>query len=284
MNRNTILKTASNPIFITLLLLTINFIISAFGSMNNDEGMWNYIGRIWSHNGIPPYSGSVENKTPGIFELFAISNLLFGISTFFVRGLGIIAVLVSAFIVYKISEKLHSKLAGVFSMYLFGLTSTWGMASGIFISHTEVFMVMFSTLSFYFVLKDRDSEHWKYHLLIAGIFMGFAIAFKQIAITTTIALFLYYLYTSSIQSGQKKLPGIILICSGILISTLLSIIPLLMSGVTFREYLNGAWLILLNSNSSSSLSAHLKGFLEVFVFSRVVFFFLSIFPFTFLAT
>jgi hypothetical protein len=246
--------------------------------MNNDEGIFSYVGRVWSQNGILPYKGSVENKTPGIFELYAVSNFLFGITVFFVRILGIIAVLISSFLIYLIGKKIHSRLAGVFSMSLFGLISTWGLLNGIFISHTEVFMVMFSTMSFYFVIKGKDSINWKYLILMAGISMGFAIAFKQIAVTSTLALLLFFIYTYRDKTKQNKITGIILFGTGIFISTLLSIIPLLLSGVSVKEYLEGAWLILLNSGSSSSLAIHISRFLDMLVFSR----FALIYPFLFL--
>lgn len=278
MRKNIIFKIVTNPAFILLLLLVINIIIVPFIPMNNDEGMWSYIGRVWSQNGIPPYRGTIENKTPGIFELHAISNILFGVNVFFVRGLGILAVLISSFTIYLIGKKIKNHLSGVFSMYLFALTSTWGLVNGVFISHTEVFMVMFSTLSIYLVIKGIDSLKWRYWLLVAGISMGFAIAFKQIAIATTLALILFYLYTSSNRTNQNKFIGIILLGTGILVSTMLSILPLLLSGVTVKEYVEGAWLILFNSGSSSSAITHLAGFLNIFVYSRFILFY----PFLFL--
>ena len=158
-------------------------------------------------------------------------------------------------------------------MYLFGLISTWGLLNGIFISHTEVFMVMFSILSFYILIKGKDSLKWKYLLLLAGISMGFSIAFKQIAVTTTWALLLFFIYTYRDKTIQNKITGIILVGAGMFISTLLSIIPLLLSGVSVKEYLEGAWLILLNSGSSSSLAVHISRFLDVLIFSRLALFY-----------
>ncbi len=101
--------------------------------MGSDEGIWSYIGRIWSKNSIPPYVGAIENKTPGIFELYAISNILFGINIFFVRGLGILSIVLSSIVVFFIGRKLHSPLAGIFGMYVFGLTMTWDLLDGDYI-------------------------------------------------------------------------------------------------------------------------------------------------------
>lgn len=273
MKKNRIYQILTNPVFITLLLLLINFIIAALVPMNQDEGIWSYMGRVWNQNGIPPYTGNVENKTPAIFELFALSNVLFGMNLFFVRGLGILAILISSITIYLIGTKIHSRLSGVFSMYLYGLTSTWGLLNGIFVSHTEVFMVMFSTISFYLVIEGKDDINWKYRIFLAGISMGFAIAFKQIAITTTIALILYYIYTNSVDRIQNKFTGITLFITGIFISTFFSILPLLFSNVPIKEYFNSAWLILLNPGSHNSLTKHLISFLDVLVFSRFAFYF-----------
>lgn len=273
MKKNRIYQILTNPVFITLFLFLVNFVIAALVPMNQDEGIWSYIGRVWIQNGIPPYTGTVENKTPGIFELFAFSNALFGMNLFFVRGIGILSVLISSITVYLIGTKIHSQLTGVFSMYLFGLTSTWGLLNGVFVSHTEVFMVMFSTISFYLVIKGKNDFSHKYRILLAGISMGLAIAFKQIAITTTLALILFYIYTDTDKNNPTRIRALILFVTGIFISTFLSILPLLLSNVPIKEYVNGAWLILLNQGSHNSLTKHLSSFLDILVFSRLAFFY-----------
>jgi 4-amino-4-deoxy-L-arabinose transferase-like glycosyltransferase len=93
--------------------------------MGIDEGWWSYMGRVWSENNLPPYTGVVDYKSPGIFELFAISHILFGINFFFVRALGVIAILFSSLTVYLIGKELHTHLAGICSMVIFGLTMAW---------------------------------------------------------------------------------------------------------------------------------------------------------------
>lgn len=274
MKKNRIFQLITSPLIISFLLLTILLIISSNGKMGSDEGIWSYIGRIWSKNSIPPYVGAIENKTPGIFELYAIANILFGVNIFFVRGLGVLSNVLSSLIVFYIGRKLHSLFAGIFGMYIFGLTMTWDLLDGDYITQTETFMVLFSTLSFYFVIKGEGSRKWKYWLVLAGISMGLAIAFKQIALTTSLAL-LYFIivYMANNMTKRNKFFGLILLGLGISISTLFSLIPLLLNDVSLKEYIDGAWLILLNSGSSASLQLHIKGFFEVWLNSRIVVFY-----------
>lgn len=278
MKKSNIEKLLTNPLYISLFLLTVISVIS-FGTMTQDEGMWSYIGRVWSQHGIPPYTGSIENKTPGIFALNAISYIIFGVNIFFLRGLGVLSILFSSLMVYCIGRKLHNHLSGILGMYIFGLTMTWPLLDGSLTAHTETFMILFSTASFYFVIKGKDSQKWKYWILLAGLSMGFAIAFKQIALTTALALFFFFLvYPTSNLTKQNKYFGLILLGLGIGISTMLSITPLFLSGVSLKEYINGAWLILLNPASSAGIKDHLSGFFKVWEESRIVFFY----PFLFL--
>ncbi len=247
--------------------------------LNNDEAMWSYIGRVWNENNILPYIGTIENKTPGIFELNAISYSLFGVNVFFMRTLGLLSILLTTLTIYYLGKKLHSKLAGIFGMYIFGLTFTWIFLGGTFISCTETFMVFFSTLSFCFILKSKYSNKWKYLITLAGISMGISIAFKQIALTTTIALIFYYWFETSSNTNKKnKIIGLVLLSFGILLSTFVSITPLLLQKVSLNDYFNGAWLILLNSASSSTMLNRISGFFSNWLFSRIVIFY----PFLFL--
>jgi hypothetical protein len=274
MKKNKVFRLLTNPLFILLFLLTLLVIISSNDRMGNDEGIWSYIGRIWTDNGIPPYVGAVENKTPGIFGLYAISHVLFGVNVLFVRGLGIIAILLTALTVYHIGKALHGHLAGVLGMTIFGLTMTWKLLDGDYPAQTETFMVLFSTLSFYFLIKGKPSRKWGYWVLLAGISMGLAIAFKQIALASALALCGFFLlYAKPVSTKRSPFAGVILIGLGIALSTLLSLAPLWFSGVSFNEYFHGAWTLLANQGSSSSLKDHIIGFLGIWGNSRMVVFY-----------
>ena len=274
MSKNAFYHQLTNPLLISFFLLTLLTLVS-YGNMGQDEGMWSYIGRVWIQDGIPPYVGAVENKTPGIFELNAISFFLFGVNIFFLRGLGVLSILLTSLIVYCIGRKLHSNSAGIFGMYILGLSMAWDLLNGAYTAQTETFMILFSTLSFYFIIQGKDSRKWKYCFLLAGLSMGFAIAFKQIALMTTVALFLFLIvFPTSNLTKRNKFFGLILLGLGICISTFFSLIPLLLSGVSIKEYIDGAWLILLNKGSSiGGIKGRIFGFFAVWEYSRIVVFY-----------
>lgn len=270
----------ANPYFIFLVIFLINLFIMLDGEMSNDEGIWNYIARVWCENGIPPYVGTIENKTPGIFELFAFSYLLFGVNYYFVRLLGIIAISFSSLILYFMGKRFHSPFAGIFGMVVFGLTMAWGSLDGPHTSQTETFMNLFSILSFYFVMKGAERTDWKRWAAMAGISMGMAITFKEIAITTAFGLMLFFIiYHAKILNVKNILTGLILMTLGIVVPTFTSFIPLLLSGVSLKDYIDGAWLILLNQGSHTSLVPHLRESVRIFTNSKLAIFypFLSLF-------
>ncbi len=274
--QNVFVNLTTNQYSILCIFFILLLFVMSFGSMHFDEGMWSYIGRIWCENNLPPYIGAIDNKTPGIFELFAISHILFGINYFFVRLLGVIAILFASLTVYLIGKELHTHLAGIFSMVIFGLTMTWKALDGVITSHTETFMVMFSTLSFYFVIKGTARQKWKRWVVLSGLSMGLAIAFKQIALTSTLGLlFFFIVYADNYLMNKDKLLGSILLILGIIISTLFSVMPILFSGVSLKEYIYGAWLILLNQGEgshASSIISYIRGFFRAWLYSRIAIF------------
>ncbi|MFZ2170024.1 MAG: glycosyltransferase family 39 protein [Methylococcaceae bacterium] len=263
-----------NQYVIFIFLFFILLLVMSNGVMGSDEGMWSYMGRVWIENNIPPYVGAVDNKTPGIFELFAISHMLFGVNYYFARVLGVMAILFSSLTVYLIGKELHTHLAGIFSMVIFGLTMQWILLDGPLTAQTETFMVLFSTLSFYFVIKGKDCLKWRFWIFLAGFSMGLAIAFKQIGLTTAIAMFIFFIvYGASGLTSKDKLFGIFLLSLGITIATFFSLVPLLVSNVSLKEYINGSWLMLLNPGSSAPIQQHLHNFFHVFLNTRIVVFY-----------
>lgn len=266
--------------YLLLLVFIILTIVSFNGFMGEDEGRFSYMGRVWVENDLPPYVGSVENKTPGIFILNALSYLLFGTNIFFLRFIGIISLVLTSHLIYKITKYLCDYEAGLISMTIFGLTMSWRSMDGAFSSYTESFMILFIVLSFLFIFKINISKNKRFFIFIAGISMGLAIAFKQIAITSTAAVIVYIIISYKERSLLYIINSILLLCFGIILSSLISIIPLWLSNVTIIDYINGAWLLLLDGGSYPSM---LKRFIfarELWIESRMVYFY----PFLILLT
>ncbi|MDO5981809.1 ArnT family glycosyltransferase [Flavivirga spongiicola] len=275
MKKNNLYIILNNPLYISIFLFVVLCYIALWPYMGYDEGLWTYIGRVWNRNGIRPYIGVVENKTPGVLFLYALSDYLFKGSILFIRIIGVLSVVISSNILFLIVKKLHTQQAGVFSMYIYGFTMSWIMMDGFAFAQTETFMVLFSIISFYFIILGRDTKNINLWLFLSGISMGFAIAFKQIALTTFIALTISFLVLIAKNSSKKhKLFGIFLMGSGVIASTLFTYFILFINGVPFNDYIEGAWLILLNSGSrTQGLKDHFNNFITIFLSSRITCFY-----------
>ncbi len=76
------------PLQIIFVLAILQFVISFLTDpmmLTFDESMWQYIGRNWIRNGLVPYTGGIDNKSPLIFFIFGISDRLFGVNYWFPR-------------------------------------------------------------------------------------------------------------------------------------------------------------------------------------------------------
>ncbi|MDA0833958.1 MAG: glycosyltransferase family 39 protein [Planctomycetota bacterium] len=282
-----------------LSLLPILMLVIANGEMGNDEGIWSYIGRIWIDQGIPPYRGAVENKTPGIFLLFTVAQAVWGLQVYFVRMIGVLAVCCSAGLIYCIGRELCDRRAGLLAMLVFGLSMGWSLTDGPYAAQTETFMVLFSVLAFYGLFRAVDiscgslhsnanpmsavpravtSSHF-FWLAVAGFSIGLSIAFKQIAVTTAGAMMLSFFVLmcakgSGACSTGSLIGGIATIVMGVVVATALSVVPLLFSGVSLGEYIDGAWLILANAGSSPvGIFSRIHRMLQVFTNSKMTLFY-----------
>lgn len=240
-----------------------------------DESIWSYIGWLWNDRGIPPYVGTIENKTPGIFIVFAISDYIAGGSVFFVRFLGAIAVLAASYILYLIAKILKDKFSGALCMYMFGLTMGWYMLEGFSLAQTETFMVFFSVLSFYLILKAKNNQKKIIWILLSGIAIGLAITFKQIALTTLLALYVC-LFNFSLKGNPlfEKIKGFVFLSFGVFIAIVLSYVVLYFYQVSMTTYIEEAWIILFDSGSRpADLGLRFSKFCKLFLQSKVILFY-----------
>lgn len=252
MKRVSLNRILSSPLYISIFLFILLGYISLLPSIGYDEYLWTYIGRLWNRDEIPPYIGAVENKSPGIFFLYTFADFISKGSIFFIRILGVLSVIITSNILFLITKYLHNRVAGIYCMLVFGLSMGWVLFDGFAFSQTETFMVLFSSISFYFLIVSEKSIQKSKLLFLSGLMMGLAILFKQIALTTLIALIIIFLVsTEKDASFRKKFNGFFIIGFGILITLFISYIILLLNGVSFYDYIEGAWLILLNSGSKA---------------------------------
>ncbi len=182
---DTLYSIVTNPAIIAVFIFSLLIIASLGEYMVNDEGIWNYIAFLWIKYGIPPYSEAIENKTPGIYLIFTISNLLFELNIWFPRLLGSLSMVATSALLYFIGRKLLDHFAGIIAMIIFGMSVSWRFMNGTYTAQTESFMILFSTLSFFFLTVSRNAKcirPYALYIFIAGFCMGIAICFKQTAI------------------------------------------------------------------------------------------------------
>jgi len=258
-------------IFLLLLLITVN------RPMFCDEGFWQYIAKAWTENGLSPYLCSVENKTPGIYYLYMLSNLLFGVNYMFVRILGIVSILISTVLVKRLIVRFSNESAGMLGMYVFGLSNTWFVVDGQYPAVTESFMILFVLLALFRLTKMYPKAPKFLDFVLAGFFLGIAVSFKQIAILSSLAFVLFYLFV--FWKSAKfivHLKNIITLIISALFAHFLFVLPVLLSGVSFSVYFNGAWLILLDQGSHQGDIQALYDFLENWFDSKLFIFWLFI--------
>lgn len=282
-------RLVTSPWMLAVAMAVILSMVSFVAPMGKDEGMWSYIGRIWVENGTPPYVGAVENKTPGIFELFAISHLVFGTTALPMRSVGVVAIVATSVFLFLIARQMADALAGKITMITFGLAMAWLLMDGPLTAQTETFMVCFSSLSVLLLIRALAIPNGGFgtRVFFCGLALGLSIHFKQIAVLSAVGWLCILLLACNVTSRQKLI-ATLLASFGIGLSLSLAAIPLFATGVGFWDYVEGAWLILLNKGSSKMVTfdsgdtleflvrwVHLRltGFLSVWTSTRVVLFY-----------
>ncbi|HEX2948450.1 MAG TPA: glycosyltransferase family 39 protein, partial [Armatimonadota bacterium] len=220
-----------------------------------DEGIWSYIAGAWVHFHHLPYIDAVENKTPGIFYLFALGQYLPGPDYLLPRLAGVVANIIAAWGIYRLGCRLRDRFTGLLAFILYGFATLFLAFEGHFTSATETFMLACSIWAAVCIFTAAQaSSRRRYFLLLAsaGALCGLAITFKQIAIMTTGGLFFAYLWQPSPfrKSRTAVLRDTSIMAGALLATHLISLIPLLLSGISFGAYWDGAWRILAHAGSS----------------------------------
>ena len=175
------------PHYLIAAFALLQFVIAVFThslSFTQEEAMWQYIGRNWISNNMPPYSGGVDNKSPLIFYIFGISDWLFGNNTWFPRLLGTIVQSVGVWYLYKIVLRLAGYNAAIFSITIYGFSLMWVITGGRYTSFTETYAVAFMIMAFYYALCFEKSSYF----ILCGTMAAAAICFRLTGIFGCLAL------------------------------------------------------------------------------------------------
>lgn len=254
--------------------------------MGLDEGIWNYMARLWL-DGKPVYTHSLDAKPPAIFEIYSLAYRIAGTNTWLVRLLGTIAMTTTAVLLYDIARRLGNHLAGLLAMLLFGLCMSWQAVDvswkafdGGYSAQTESFMVLFVVLSAWILIRACDPRPQSVNkrtlcaarprpspsldrdklpstgpgILLAGIFMGLAISFKQVGVFSALGLFLLYMGLRSAGRAPASRPArdVSLFGTGCIGGMVLLCLPVWLSGVSFGEYFWATWQLPLQPGTGNS--------------------------------
>ena len=220
--RTTIISGRLSPlriiIILTLIQLFITLLTNGF-AMSSDEATWHYIGRNWFRNGLIPYSGGVDNKSPLFFAVFGLSDILFGVNYWFPRLFGTLCQSIGIFYLYKIADHAAGKRAGLLAISFYGLSVLWHGADGRYVSYTETYEVMLTVISFYFFLKAQNKRSF----FTIGFLVAIALAFRLSAFFSIAAMI--------ITSLHKKRVYTLTYCLGVLSGLLFLVLLGFIAGI-----------------------------------------------------
>jgi len=176
-------------IILALLQLFITLLTNGF-ALSSDEAMWHYIGRNWFRNGLVPYNGGVDNKSPLFFAVFGLSDWLFGVNYWFPRVFGTICQSVGIYYLYKIANQMAGRQAGMLAISFYGLSVLWHGVDGRYVSYTETYDAMFIIISFYYFLNAQNKNGF----LLSGFLAAIGFGFRLSAFFSIAAMFIASLY------------------------------------------------------------------------------------------
>jgi hypothetical protein len=203
-------------LLLALLQLAVSLLINGF-SLSFDESIWHYIGRNWFRNGLVPYSGGVDNKSPLIFALYGISDRLFGVNYWFPKLMGTLCQSLGIYYVYRIARHAKGPRAGWIALSLYGLSLMWHSTAGKQVSLTETFEMGCIIYSFYRYFTGSKAKDYFIGGLVASLGLGFRISGFFGIMTILLVLFKKntahgLAYVAGLLLGSLVLAGIALGC------------------------------------------------------------------------
>lgn len=196
-----------NPIHLIILLALLQLFIALITDslgFTHEEAMWHYIGRNWFRHGLIPYEGGVDNKSPFIFSVFGLSDLLFGVNYWFPRLVGTIVQSIGLFYFFKIADHIAGRRAAVLSVILYGLSLLWRSTGGKYVSFTETYAVTFIITAFYCFITAKKQKSY----FLSGLLAGFGLGFRFSAGFGIIAL-LISCFRKNFISGLIFIAGVL---------------------------------------------------------------------------
>jgi hypothetical protein len=175
------------PHRLTLLALSVGLLVIAIRAplmdlpLERDEGGYAYI--AWRMTqGETPYLDWFDQKPPGIFAVYRVALSLADDSIVAIRAVAAVFSAVSSIALFYLVRALLGVGAGLMSSLLLAFLLADPMIQGS-IANTELFMLPGIIVATWLVLRAIDSEKTPIAAsLAAGLSIGIAITFKQVAV------------------------------------------------------------------------------------------------------
>ena len=141
-----------------------------------DNGIYAAIGEGLNH-GLILYKNLYDNKTPGIYYLYALLERLHIDLNFLVQSLSIVAGIISLYLIFKITKKLFSnELFSYISSFIFAFLIGSTVFAGN-LSNVENFILPFALYSVYLILNNKENLY-PFVIYLAGLILGIGFLFK----------------------------------------------------------------------------------------------------------
>ncbi len=233
-----------NPIFWGVLGFALLFIHSQGKPMDIDEGIWSYMGRVWADNGLTPYTGTINNKPPGIFLLYYYSYLLFGTNVWFPRLVGDIASMGASLCLFGFVRRISGSVcaAAISTCLYISLMPLKGFH--ISAAYTETFLVFFVLLSILLLVLavEREGRRSAIMIFAAGLSAGAALSFKQVALFDVLGIVIIAIF---LLRGRYQVGGItkavVLLLFGVMVTTVVGVLLMKVHGCSIGDYVDQVW-------------------------------------------
>jgi hypothetical protein len=253
-------------LILILALLQLAIALLTYGqTLYFDEAIWHYIGRNWIRHGMVPYSGGYDNKSPLIFLIYGLSDMLFGVNYWFPRVLGTLFQSAGIWFLYRTALHLAGQRAGIFVIFLYGLSCLWTSTQGKYVSLTETFEVSVLIAAAYCCVTGKGGKRW----FVGGLFAALAIGFRLTAVAGVLSIFIFSLVTSwryGIYFALGLAAGVAVLAGG-----------LWLAGINLSEVWHYSFLDNVTSSGNGlfqrSFADKFSGLRRGFVFSELVYFY-----------
>lgn len=156
-----------------------------------DEGIFAAVARNLNLGGVL-YQTAWDNKPPMIYLTYSSIFKWFGVTEFNIHMAALVAVLITAALIYEIVVCRYSPRRALVAMGIFGVLSSFRVFEGN-LALTEIFMIMFTALGMFIAIKRRFDY---VSLIIAGILFAIASLYKQVGVFEAAALGIYLIFIS----------------------------------------------------------------------------------------